>query len=121
MANYSAWSVEQLKEFIERNNIWTGCPSGKWGGLIRNDYLVAIKKLSDSLTPKSIIPCEWRLVGSTERCGRTSSLGGFFVRYIVVAFARENLYQLHAEDVTGALKQSCIDVQDALDLVWMII
>ena len=71
MANYSAQSV-----LVKRNNIRTARPSGKYGGLIRNDYLIAIKKLSDSLTPKSIIPCEWLLVGSTEKCGRPSSLGG---------------------------------------------
>ena len=75
MANYSAWRVEQLKEFILRNNIRTARPSGKWGGLIRNDYLVAINKWSDSLPIKSIIPCEWLLViGSTVKCGRPSSL-----------------------------------------------
>ena len=70
MVTYTTWRVEELKEFIKINNIRTARPSGKWGGLIRKDYIAVIK---------SIIPCEWLLVGSVERCGRPSSLGGNIV------------------------------------------
>ena len=45
-------------------------------GLIRSDYLLAIKQWSDSLPSESIIPCEWFLVNLTERCGRPTLLGG---------------------------------------------
>ena len=76
MVNYSAQSVAQLKDFVLNNNIRMASLSGKWGGLIRSDYLFAIKQWSDSLPSESIILCEWFLVNSTERCGRPSSLGG---------------------------------------------
>ena len=53
-----------------------GEPSGTYGRLLKIDYLAAIKHYLDYLPPKSIIPGEWLLVGSVERCGRPSSLGG---------------------------------------------
>ena len=52
-----------------------GEPSDKYGILLKNDYLAAIKIYLDALPPNSIIPCEWLLVGSTKRCGRTSVPG----------------------------------------------
>ena len=76
MAIYWKKSVQELKEFVERENILMGEPSGTYGRLLKIDYLAAIKNYFDYLPPKSIIPGEWLLVGSVERCGRPSSLGG---------------------------------------------
>ena len=56
MLSYRAHSIAQLQEFVERNNIHMGEPSGINGR--KNDYLAAIVIHSDSLPPKSIIPCE---------------------------------------------------------------
>ena len=58
-------------------------PSGKWGGLIKRDYIAAIKRYSYCLPPlpaKSIIPCEWHLIGKTKLCGRSSKFIGW-IRY----------------------------------------
>ena len=65
-------SVKQLKEIVAKNNIEMVDPSGKYGKLIKTDYLVSIKKHFDTLTREYIILCEWDLVGSTERCNRPS-------------------------------------------------
>ena len=34
--------MQQLKEFVKKNNIWTARPSGKYGGLLGIDYNAAI-------------------------------------------------------------------------------
>ena len=43
MGNYWIKTVAQLKEFVKQNNIQMGEPSGKYGRLIKTDYLAAIK------------------------------------------------------------------------------
>ena len=75
MAIYWKKSVQELKDFVLQNNIRMGEPSGMNGRLLKHDYLSVIKNDLDSLPPKSIIPCEWLLVGSVKMCGRPSSLG----------------------------------------------
>ena len=68
MLNYRAQSVAQLKEFVERNNIKMGDPSGKYSSFIKNDYLAAIIKHLDSLPAKGFNPYEWFLIGSRDKC-----------------------------------------------------
>ena len=43
MENYWKMTVAQLKDFVLNNNINTARPSGKWVGLIKRDYITAIK------------------------------------------------------------------------------
>ena len=66
MAIYWKKGVQELKDFVLQNNIRTGKPSGVSGRLLKYDYLTAITNYLDSLPPKSIVPCEWLLVGSTS-------------------------------------------------------
>ena len=68
----SKWKLAELKEYVLENNIRTGWPSGKWGGLIKHDYIAPINRYPcrlpppPPLAPKSIIPCEWHLIGKTK-------------------------------------------------------
>ena len=41
---YRNMSLSQLKELAFSNNVKLGRPSGKWGGFIRKDYLMAINR-----------------------------------------------------------------------------
>ena len=76
MDNFWIKRIQQLEDFVERNNIRMGEPSGKYSRLIKTDYIVAIKNWSDS--PKSIITCERLLVDSITKCRGPSVLGAKF-------------------------------------------
>ena len=73
-----AKNAAQLKQFVKQNNIWMVEPSGKYGKLNKSGYLVSIKNYLATKECKSIIPCEWLLVGSIYRCSRPSVLGTKF-------------------------------------------
>ena len=72
MVNYRAQKLAQLKQFVEKNNIKMGDPSGMNGGFIKTDYLAAITKHLDSLfihvPPKKIFWCEWFLISLRDKC-----------------------------------------------------
>ena len=94
MENYWTKSVSQLKEFVKQNNIQMGEPSGKYGSLIKTDYLEAIKTYLYSLASKSIIKpilCEWLLMSSTDKCRRPQRARRF-VRYTTVPYSYGNIY-----------------------------
>ena len=78
MAIYWEKSAQELKEFVEGENVCMGAPSGKNGKPLKNNYLTAKKNWLESLPPKCIIPCEWLLVGLIKLCGRPSLPGGNF-------------------------------------------
>ena len=75
MENHWIKSVQELKDFVERNNI----KMGENSRLTKPDYQAAIKSYLYSLASKSIIPCEWLLlVGSKKENRRPSVLGAIF-------------------------------------------